>query len=814
PATAIEKKISPIYYSQIVGEYLSSVRSKKITLTAKNLQFSYQHTGSGVHDINLSMHSGQLVGIMGSSGVGKSTLLNLLNGNLTPDQGEVLINGFGLDEERERLIGLIGFIPQDDLLIEELTVYQNLFFNARLCFRNYKIEEIKKLVQKTLTDLELYEVRNQKVGNPLKNYISGGQRKRLNIAMELIREPSILLVDEPTSGLSSKDSENVMDLLKEQTLKGKLVIVNIHQPSSNSFKLFDKLLVMDSGGLPVYFGDAVNAIIYFKSLSHQLDPSESECLRCGNIDTEQILEILETKSINEYGEYADERKVSPQLWHQYYKEKIEPGLSFIEEKKEIPANSFKKPGILKQFNIFTKRNLLSKISDTQYLLVSFFEAPLLAAILGFFTKYNSGNEVDSNAYIFSANENIPAYLFMSVVVALFLGLTMSAEEIIRDRRTLKRESFLSLSRAWYLNSKILFLFGMSAIQMFTYVLIGNWILGIKDLTFSYWLILFTTGCFANMLGLNISSAFKSVVTIYILIPFLLVPQLLFSGVIVKFDKLHSSVSSNHYVPIVGEIMTSRWAYEALAVNQYKNNKYQKYFFDIEKEESLATYLSSYLVPELHSILENCRRDILINKNKNEGQHNLDIIKEQLDLLSKKINVVDFSIDPMALSIDNFTSETYHKIKNDLLWIKNYYNNKLQESYAIKDRRITHLDEKMKNMPLYMVKENHYNSQLAELLLNKREINKIQLKKNTLIRKFEPIYHYPQSNYGRAHFYAPVKIIGGKEIDTFIFNIMVIWLFSIILYFTLLKDVLRKMITFSKINRTHLKKSYQNNKPLP
>jgi amino acid transporter len=157
---------------------------------------------------------------------------------------------------------------------------------------------------------------------------------------------------------------------------------------------------------------------------------------------------------------------------------------------------------------------------------------------------------------------------MAVVVALFLGLSISAEEIIKDRKHLKRESFLGLSRNSYLHSKISLLFLISAIQMITFVLIGNFILEIKGMTFHYWLILFTTSCFANMLGLNISSALNSVITIYILIPFILVPELLFSGVIVRYDKLHKSIANPEYVPVIGDIMTSRWAYEALMVHQF------------------------------------------------------------------------------------------------------------------------------------------------------------------------------------------------------------------------------------------------------
>jgi ABC-type multidrug transport system ATPase subunit len=127
--------------------------------------------------------------------------------------------------------------------------------------------------------------------------ISGGQRKRLNCGLELIREPSVLFVDEPTSGLSSRDSENIMDLLKELALKGKLIFVVIHQPSSEIFKMFDKLMITDTGGYPIYHGNPLDAIVYFKTAVQAINQSESECTRCGNVNPEQIFNIIEGEGV-------------------------------------------------------------------------------------------------------------------------------------------------------------------------------------------------------------------------------------------------------------------------------------------------------------------------------------------------------------------------------------------------------------------------------------------------------------------------------------------------------------------------------------
>ena len=152
---------------------------------------------------------------------------------------------------------------------------------------------------------------------------------------------------------------------------------------------------------------------------------------------------------------------------------------------------------------------------------------------------------------------------MAVIVALFIGLTVSAEEIFRDRKILEREKFLNLSRLSYLFSKINFLFTLSAIQSLSFVLVANSILEVRGMLFQQWIILFSTACFGNLLGLNISAGMRTAVSIYILIPLILVPQLLLGGAMIKFDDLHKSISRKIYVPVIGDIMVTRWAYEAL-----------------------------------------------------------------------------------------------------------------------------------------------------------------------------------------------------------------------------------------------------------
>jgi len=784
--------ISPIYYSDIVSGYISYTDGHTVDFVARDIEFHFKNSSNGIQQFCFQGRSGQLVGIIGGSGAGKSTLLKVLNGSLKLDQGDIYINGHHLVDEAEELEGIIGYIPQDDLLMEELTVYQNLYFNARLCLNGYSEAEINETVEEVLNNLDLFEARHLKVGTPLHKYISGGQRKRLNIALELIREPHILFVDEPTSGLSSTDSENVVALLKEQALKGKLVMANIHQPSSELFKQFDHLLVLDRGGYPVYSGNPIEGISYFKKLAERVDAMESECGICGLTNPDEILQIIEARDVNEVGEFTSQRKTTPEDWYSHYREEIESGKEYSSEKTWIPYNKYMIPGAFIQFLIFFRRNLLSKIADRQFMSIALLVSPLLAVILGFFSKYVAGDDADPHHYIFSQNENLPAFLFMSVVVALFLGLIIAAEEIIKDRRIQERESFLNLNRSAYLLSKISLLFILSAIQMLLFVIIGNLIMEIKGLTFSSWLILFSTACFANLLGLNISDGLRSVVAIYVIVPFLLVPQILLAGVIVKFDKLHYKFASHQAVPVSGDLMASRWAYEALTVNQFVNNKYQDDFFDLEMLESNVIFDMQFLIPTLIQEIQDASGIYMNDPAGND-------LKERLGTIRDGISSIFLTGTYPGLQHLYQEQFSVPAGTEAIRWLKKYQSglssHRERLSFA-KDALVDSLKRLAGGAEEYLqMRRTYLNNQVADLVLNRNELHKIVKKERLLLRKMEPIYMYPVKKNGRAHFYASVKRLGSYFIPTLGFNIIAIWMMTIVLYFLLRYSVLQATIDF-------------------
>ncbi|HPN21758.1 MAG TPA: ATP-binding cassette domain-containing protein [Tenuifilaceae bacterium] len=788
-------KIKPIYFSDIVGRFAQDKIKERIVFDVQGIEFRFKSGKTGLHHMTFTEESGHLVGIMGASGAGKSTLLNVLNGSEKPSLGSVCINGIDIHNQKEQVEGQIGFVSQDDLLIEELTVYQNLYFNAKLCFDNYNVQQLDEAVNKMLMSLGLFEIKDMKVGSPLNKKISGGQRKRLNIALELIREPAILFLDEPTSGLSSRDSENILDLLKELTLKGKLVFVVIHQPSSDIFKMFDKLLILDTGGYLIYNGDPIESIIYYKSRVQHANWNESECTLCGNVNPEQIFNIVEAKVLDEYGNPTRARKINPSEWNQHFKRYF-PDLKKINETPdELPKIHFKIPNWFKQLRIFVKRDVLSKFANSQYMIINALETPLLAFLLSYIIKYYNVDVSNKIGYTLLDNSNLPVYLFMSVIVSIFVGLTVSAEEIIKDRKILKREAFLNLSWSSYLMSKVTILLALSAFQALIFVLVGNTILEIKGMYLEFWLVLFSTWFTSNMLGLVISDSFKAVVTIYILIPFLVIPQIILRGIIVKYEKLNPTISSPSNIPIYGEVIVARWAYEALAVYQFKENKYQKPFYIYDEAMSISDFKRNYWLKSLQNKIDFCIRNFDNKKKSEEFQSALNLLHNEIvrEMTSPRSSKLIFS-KYTQINPTDITLELLNEMNQYLELVRKYYVKLYNKANNEKDQFISKFQSTEQGKEQFLeLKRRYHNESLSEFVKNSGEVERIIEYDGHLIQKVDPIYLYPESRFIRSHFYAPAKSVFGYYVSTYWVNVIVIWLSSIMLYLILYYRLFKRLL---------------------
>ena len=755
----------PVYYSSIISAYTKDEnKTQAVEFCGRDINFRFPGSDNGMHDLSFTLHNGELLAIMGGSGTGKTTLLSLLNGSMKPQEGTITINGHDISEPKAK--DLIGFVPQDDLLIEELTVYQNLWFTAKLCFEGMPEQELDHRVMKTLKDLGLDAVKDLKAGSPINKYISGGQRKRLNIALELIREPAVLFLDEPTSGLSSADTEKVINLLKEQTLKGKLIIVNIHQPSSDVYKLFDRLWLLDRGGYPVFDGNPIDAITYFKEAANYADAETSACPMCGNVNPEIVLNIIDEKTLNSNGELSDDRKMTPQEWHELYlknrPELPEPSVS------EVPPSDQKKPNVLKQFAIFLHRNFKTKITNVQYLAITLLQAPLLAVVCALLTRY-----APPEGYTVMGNKNLVSYLFMAVIVATFTGMSGSAEEIIKDRALLKREKFLHLSYGSYIWSKIIYMACVSLIQTLLFILVGNTIMELHGLFGVWWLILFITAFLANLTGLLLSQCLNSVVAIYISIPMLLIPQILLCGLVVSFTDLNPRSTTGN-VPLIGDIIPSRWSYEALAVTSFTDNNYKRHFFDVEKQKYETQYYNMGLLYELQSQLETMNDEK--KRGKEVNPNHMEVIRTNLPLVTEFCGMQPYKGNESYQSLYDYMKEAEKllaKRSNELTLEAEKY-----VSAFVRNHSKEYLLE---------LKRNYSNTKLEDCVIGADQKHMVEVIDNYVVPRTGLIFLTPRSNIGRAPFYSSVKILGPWHIKTLYFNMGVMLLMCIITIILLLTD---------------------------
>lgn len=782
-------RIEPIYYSDIVRSFLQEKHRQPIVLRAEQIAYRFPSGVEAIKTLSIQEYGGNLVGIMGASGSGKSTLIELLAGIKKPQTGKVTVNG--VDVHAGGMAGIIGFVPQQDFLIEELTVYENLYYAARLCFANLTEEAIKQKVNKTLQDLGLYEVRHLTVGDELDRILSGGQRKRLNIALELLREPAVLFVDEPTSGLSSRDSENVMDLLKELALKGKLVITVLHQPSSDIFKMLDSLYILDLGGYLIYAGKPADALTYFKNAASQVNSKYIECHECGNIAVEQLFDIIEMRVVDEYGRFTNKRKRTPRQWHELFQQhsKEIAGMAGSAGELKPLTSQLVRPSFFKQWTLFALRDARIKLSSPSYMTLAILQAPVLAFLLAYINRYYPLEEGHTNYTLFH-NSNLPAYIFVAVIIALFMGMTIGAEEILKDKRILFRERFLALNRHSYLLAKATILFGLSAVQTTLLTLVGNLTIGIEWALFDeYWLILFSTACFANLLALNLSSAFKKSTVIYISIPILLIPQLILGGVVVRFDRMNPTLVAHAttHIPSISHWVASRWAFEALMLEQFRDNGFMRPQYEWKKQIAESEYKAIFL----HERLMAAKDSIVMGQraiywatvigNTMEGEPFLEQHPRYLPVVAVLREATNEKLSAIVPLLDSLLRHmrAYYMERGERARLS------LKRWSELQTRNAT---AKQTYQRLYL----HSHNEAVERFVNNIDMgNFVRL----TAEGYRPniFLAYLDGNGFFTHFFAPVKWKWGMAWDTFYVNMLVLWVMTFVLYWALYWHWLERLL---------------------
>lgn len=524
-------------------------------LACKGLNAGYKPGEYVSKNISFEVNEGEVMAIMGPSGSGKSTILNALLGRLRHVSGKILLNQDDITREGLACVrDQVGLVPQDDVLVNELTVRENLrAFHAVAVDSGLTTGQVEKRIDQCLADLELGKVADSRVGSPdgSKFNISGGQRKRANIAMELVNQPKILIIDEPTSGLSSRDSLSLVRTLRKLAKdpeRRMMVIMIIHQPSSDIFKLIDRLLLLDRKGHGVASGPREEVLRLAGSLQGSALPSA--CGACGSEFPDRLMEVVES-SLDGWP------RQSAEFSHRF-------GQAATGDVHPYRRNALVRNPWHWGVDVMTlvRRQLTVKFRDRMSLLITFVAPVILGLLIGVvFKSTPQGAE-----YAFETNGLFPQMLFLLVICGLFLGLVSSVFEVIKDRPMLRREQLRGLSTGTYYLSELLSLALTGAAQAILMSGVG--------LMASGALFLFGTVCFAIYLavlvgvvaGLLVSILFSSPIAAYNMIPALLVPQIILGGALLPYQDMGEEIhlwdkDSTLEQPFLAKAAPASWVYE-------------------------------------------------------------------------------------------------------------------------------------------------------------------------------------------------------------------------------------------------------------
>lgn len=479
------------------GEKVDKLENAAVTV--EDISKSYDGKKNVVQKTSFNIKSNSLTAIMGPSGCGKSTLLKMLNGMNPASSGTVKIFGIDLKKSFDTIKNKIGYVPQDDTIHLELTVYQSLMYAAKLRLSGFTDKQIDEKIDQLLDKLNILSIKKE-----LNSRISGGQRKRVCIAMELLSDPLLLLLDEPTSPLDPQTISEFMNILKALAEEETTIVLVTHKPEDLQF--MDEVIFMNVSGVMRYKGNSENCLDAFDATNY--------------IDIYKILS-------------EEQGATAGSITHS--------SMAFIQENNKYFERS--KINWFEQLYWLTARNIKIKTNDTNNTIILLIQAPIIAVLIGFvFSEINL------------------AVLFMAAVSSVWFGVNNSAREVVKEINIFKREYNFNLSISTYLTSKVLTIALISIVQavLFTftlYLFYNNDTVVLENPGYMILWILFLS-TISSTLGLFVSAALNNTEKVMSLIPIILIPQIMLAGVLAKI--------SNGFIEIVSYFTLSRWGTEGFA----------------------------------------------------------------------------------------------------------------------------------------------------------------------------------------------------------------------------------------------------------
>lgn len=504
-----------------------------------------------IRNVSLVVQPGEVIGIMGPSGAGKSTLLAALTGYQRPTVGRVLVSGLDFYENLEQVRGQIGYVPQDDIMHADLTVWQALWYSGRLRLpRDYSDERVRRRIIAVIDKLGLGDVVNTRIGSAQRRGISGGQRKRVNVAMELITNPPVLVLDEPTSGLASTDALALVRLLRRLADTGKAVVLTIHQPGVDVMKLMNGLAVVardrstDQVGIVPWYGPA------FPDAAEFFEPSHS------SPDAEAVMRGLESRSVSAWRAAYE---ASPVYEEWCLARRSLPCMPSVAGRQGSTLWS----DWVVQWSVLLQRAVTVKMADVWGTAILVAQAPLIACLVVMVFGSRTTRAVDPDNWSDVA-QAVTTATFLMVLAAAWLGCSSTVREIVGERAILNRERMVGVGLGPYVASKIVLLFGFSFIQCFLLLI------GIGDgcgFGAHYWVIMVTLVLAANvsgMIGLCVSALVESVEAAAGVLPLIILPMVVLGGILLPLKDLAGPAR------ILADATPTRWAFEKVLVEEARS----------------------------------------------------------------------------------------------------------------------------------------------------------------------------------------------------------------------------------------------------
>ncbi len=467
--------------------------------------------------VSLNIKPGELVAIIGGSGAGKSTVLNCMCGYLRPDEGNVYINGIDLYQNFDSIKKLVGYVPQQDIVYDNLTLHDMLMYTAQLRLpQDTSPEEREAAITRAINMVELPEKRDSFIKS-----LSGGQRKRASIAVELLSDPNLMFLDEPASGLDPGTERNLMNSLRRMADGGKTVILVTH--STLQLKMCDKIVFMGKGGNLCCFASYDDALKFF-----------------GVDDVVDVYNMITDNAVHWSREFERTRSAAGKV-------RVSEG-----------ASSKPKKNRLRQLGVLSARYLKLVANDRQRLILLLIQAPLLALLISFVAD---GEQFDQY-------EMTKSLLFALSCSAFWVGMLNAIQEICKERTIMKREYMTGLSLTSYILSKIIVLGVLCFIQSFLITSVFSLRVGLPSkgiITHPFievFVTVFITAVASTAMGLFVSSLFTNADRAMTVAPLLLMPQILFSGLLFKLSGA---------TEIISWVAVARWSMECLGTTANLND---------------------------------------------------------------------------------------------------------------------------------------------------------------------------------------------------------------------------------------------------